>query len=309
MKTALLLLALVSLPSFAGDRGGNGGGVQVCPGSVELYDFYEGRHPLLGHLSYAPLDPALTVQDYLDRALALLAEAYLDLGRYAQIKLREIQAIPYDQLVLPISIPRTLDADIPFVDEGCEYALAANWEGRHDRLFISKALYERMDPRNQAGLLIHEVLYKIARDTAGTQDPSRVRRVVAQLFAGVRPHPTVLTNAILPQGAVVFLPREGVCHVRVDVQKANLGTQVTSLQVMPGNMLSLSQDFALEADIPCADILDNGLSFFIRVQGPTPFLRLRGTVNGRPFRDTDLLPAQERTLRILALQSQFLPLE
>ena len=70
MKSLLFAGLFITTSLLAsGDRGGNGGGGHVCGDKVELYDFYEGRSPLLHNLKLWESDSSISTNEYLRRAI------------------------------------------------------------------------------------------------------------------------------------------------------------------------------------------------------------------------------------------------
>ncbi len=264
MKLGILLLSLIPLLGFAGERGGNGGGVHACPGKVELYDFYEGRSPLMHDLPVWQPSPGLTREDYLRLAIDKLKQAERNLGEYAQIKLNELLAIPYDQLVLPVRLPPSNDADIFMVEEGCEYRQVATWNERFNRVVFSRALFERMSPMDQAGLFIHEILYKGSRDTRRPGGVDAVRKAVATLFSD-RPFGFEwITGPDSIFGLAVLMPRnETVCTLMLELnashpQQSAISTridQVVSQGPYHAGIMSLvGRTLPASVTLPCSQV-------------------------------------------------------
>lgn len=179
-----LAFIMVSAISFA-KEGGNGGGVHDCGSrGVELYDFYEGRSALLHNIPVWKVDSKLTIKDYLDKAIAHMESDIPEVVEQIKLKLREILAIPYENLVINVSIPLIPDADIAIVDEGCEYRQVANWNERFNKVIFSRSVFERLDNMSKAGLFIHEVIYKLSRDSkVSMQNSDLVRKIVAKIFS------------------------------------------------------------------------------------------------------------------------------
>lgn len=225
-----MLAALFILPfAFAGDKGGNGGGVHLCDDTVELYDFYEGRHPLLHGMRVWESDPTKTVRDYLAMALARLEE-YPRLRSSLQLKVDDLLAIPEAQLIFPISIPRVMDSDIPFVDEDCEYAQVANWNERFDRLVFQRSIFDRLDSMNRAGLYMHEAIYKLAREiNSELQDSDGVRPLVAILFSVEPVTFASISRVFGASGMFALADMNGKCTVQLDVISGGESSRLTGL--------------------------------------------------------------------------------
>lgn len=186
MKLFIFLSLVLSFHLFAGERGGNGGGVHVCGDKVELYDFYEGKHPLMHKLKLweLPPDPVFDRMVYGILAMNHLKQD-LPANIYALVEAEyeKLRRIPENELVISQSIPFIPDADIPMVDEGCSYQQVANWNDRFERVFFRKSLFNKLDPMGQAGLYIHETLYKVSRDALVAKNSDKIRKVVAKVFS------------------------------------------------------------------------------------------------------------------------------
>lgn len=218
MKFSKLLIGACFLTSFltyAGDKGGNGGGGVVCPDSVELYDFYEGRSPIIHNIKTWQPDARITRDEYLKLAMNRIKNQLPWIYSGVTSRLDKILSIPDDQLLLPVEIPLTGDADIPFIKKGCQYQQVANWNERIGRLIINKDLFDRMSSMDQAGLLIHEALYKEARESLNRSSNSdEVRKLVAKIFSELPLSKEDSDLAILTRD--VLLPKDGVCKFTVE---------------------------------------------------------------------------------------------
>ncbi len=179
----IILLVLFSTIVFSGERGGNGGGVHVCENNVELYDFYEARNPRLHNLPVWKSIPEVSLEAYLEKALAHIQKDIPSISNRVKAQLNKILEIPKDQLIINQGIPLILDADIPMTDEGCDYDQVANWNNRFERVFFRKKYYDLMDNMNKAGLYIHETLYKLSRDSAISHNSDKIRKVVGKIFS------------------------------------------------------------------------------------------------------------------------------
>ena len=182
----LLLLTLLLTASFSGftKEGGNGGGVHVCGNNYELYDFFEGRDPRGHNIKLWKSDKRLSRDQYIAKALKHISRDMPEVSGKVTTVVEKILATPKKELFGDISIPVINDATVTVIGEGCRYVQAANWDERFGKLFISKAIYEKLDPMNQAGLIIHEAIYKLSRETnVATETSDLVREVVARIFS------------------------------------------------------------------------------------------------------------------------------
>lgn len=182
----LLLLSLMLAASFSGftKEGGNGGGVHVCGNKYELYDFFEGRDPRGHNINVWKSEKRISKDKYILRALNHVARDIPEVSDKVVAMVNKILAIPEKELFAEISIPVIYDVNPTVIGEGCHYQQAANWDERFGKLFISKEVYKKLDSMNQAGLIIHEAIYKLSRETKVANETSdAVREVVARIFS------------------------------------------------------------------------------------------------------------------------------
>ena len=186
---ASTLFLFLSLSSFA-KEGGNGGGAYTCGRKLELYDFYESREAPEIRLKLWKNDPSKSEDDYLTLALEHIKRDIPEVHASVAAMVAQIQAMPEEDLFVDIDIPFIPDASITLIDRRC-YVQVANWNERFKKLFINKTLYGKLDNLNKAGLIIHEAIYKLSRDTnVATKTSDLVRKTVARIFSN-----TVLTKA------------------------------------------------------------------------------------------------------------------
>lgn len=182
----LLLLTLLLTASFSGftKEGGNGGGVHVCGNKYELYDFFEGRDPRGHNIKIWKSDKKLSRDQYIAKAHKHILRDMPEVAVKVKTVVDKILATPEKDLFGDISIPVINDATVTVIGEGCRYLQAANWDERFGKLFISKDIYKKLDPMNQAGLIFHEGIYKLSRETnVATETSDLVREVVARIFS------------------------------------------------------------------------------------------------------------------------------
>ena len=180
----VLLLTLLLTASFSGftKEGGNGGGVHICGNKFELYDFFEGRDPRGHNIKIWKSDKRQSRDYYLAQAFKHIERDIPEVTDKVVTMVQKILA--KDELFSQISIPVINDATITVIGDGCRYEQAANWDERFGKLFISKEIYGKLDPMGQAGLIIHEAIYKLSRETkVATETSDAVREVVARVFS------------------------------------------------------------------------------------------------------------------------------
>jgi hypothetical protein len=184
-KYFLLSLLLFCFQSFA-KEGGNGGGVIICPNSIELYDFYEAKNSY-PRIDVWKNDPRFSMEDYLGAALNHLKSDIPEVHDLVEKMVKSILGMPKNQMYVNVTIPMIEDATITVLGRGCQYEQAANWNERFKKLFISERLFGKLDGLNQAGLIMHEAIYKLSRDTfVATETSDKVRAVVAKIFSDER---------------------------------------------------------------------------------------------------------------------------
>lgn len=189
MRTLIIIMLILSSFSLSAKEGGNGGGTHDCGTTIELYDFFEGRDPRQWNLPVWNVDPKLSVDDYLAKAMDHIKNDIPDVFERVNSMLTTLRMRSYNDLVVDIEIPLIQDVvenddDVFFVNEGCSYVQAANWNERFKKVYFSKAIFERLDNMSKAGLYIHEAIYKISRDShVAVNSSHKVRLVVAKIFS------------------------------------------------------------------------------------------------------------------------------
>lgn len=184
-NTVTVLLALfASVAAYAGQEasgGGNGGGGVSCGSTFESADLYEGRiryryRPLPGRTNWSR-------QEWYGYILARLEKVQPEMKKGIEELLNHIE----DTVEIhPLSISDSGDASFIFLEEGCSYEQIAVWDNVTDRLHIDEPSLSRFStPRDEAGLFIHEAVYKYARKIFPrlVKNSERSRQVVAWLMS------------------------------------------------------------------------------------------------------------------------------
>jgi hypothetical protein len=194
MKSLFILLAMViGSSAFASREAGNGGDALVCTDpndgkvTVTMYDYYEaeakfGMQLELGDASKAPVD---LVSEYIDR-LRAINPSRADLYRHWLSQFfSEANLLPGIRLV---DVPDTGEGYYP---ENCEMKQIAvqkipKFPGEK-RYTVSKDLWDQMDNRHKAALILHEL---VLRDAVG-EDSGNTNSVNARYFHGM-----IMANAL-----------------------------------------------------------------------------------------------------------------
>jgi hypothetical protein len=197
--TAGLLLQTLSMNVFAGDKGGNGGGVQYCPevtgAMYEVYDLKE----IKDHISTSrrrvvrSYDGRSSKEEYFAAAVnkvrvhsPRLAEAIVRANEFYQLNVK-------DNGNFKLEIVK--DADLYSINKGCDYKQLVNWiePEQMDEAFgipelhilRNDSIYDALDPLHQAASDFHESAYRVRR-AFGLDNKSGsnfVRLITGQVFS------------------------------------------------------------------------------------------------------------------------------
>lgn len=187
LARTLLTIGLVSLSplAYGNETGGSisgGGGSVLCRGgdgaitSAQLLDFFEADAKgwdLKRDLGDAALDPFAKVRLALDRFAG--TDAYL-----AGLLRKELAAFEASNALVNGALPGIPDADPDVLPgPGCEIVQAAAQRPPRvpaDKYFmIAKTIWTAMSNDDRAGLVLHEILYKYAKDRFNPQNSVAVR--------------------------------------------------------------------------------------------------------------------------------------
>lgn len=187
---ALLLSLLVTLPSFAGDKVGNGGGLWACSpnGEVQasvLVDFYELENETRWRL-FRPsrADAFGIVDEVMDRARAAFPDYA---SRWAAVMQETKSRIIFTNSELKEiddSLWRVKPLD-SLCRSGWKYLQFANYNDTLKKVLIRKDLWDSgaVSPFDKAGLVWHEAVYRWMREQYGDKDSVRARQITGILFA------------------------------------------------------------------------------------------------------------------------------
>lgn len=201
---------------FGAISGGGGKGV-VCRSpngtvnSVQLLDLWEGQ--VLYNEYAVPATGDLRVD--VNAALIRLKDSYELNGtlpgsggaiKDQDIVLESLRYWAKDFLDPSSKVLRLRDVKLTVTDDSYELAKPADCEIEQivnfqptGRILMNMDLFDKMDPANQAALIVHEAFYKFLRNMAKEANSIRVRRAIGYVFSGkslVLKKPTVPTKSV-----------------------------------------------------------------------------------------------------------------
>jgi hypothetical protein len=143
--------------STNGNGVGNGGDVVVCDAKVELLDFVEAK--LLKKFSFsrvADLDHQVIAR----KAITNLRRVDPELGtQYEKVLLGIELRLQFLDKADFRDVPDSFEVGLPTGCQLKQVAIQQEAEGIK-QIRISRALWEKLDPFNKAGLLTHEIIYE-----------------------------------------------------------------------------------------------------------------------------------------------------
>lgn len=185
-KTCLLLCLMLRTLAYAGNEVGNGGNGVVCKDKVELLDIYEAR--VLRNLVIDPSVKGTDPFSIAEQRLEILKEVD---PKSAQIYLTELKLLKTeisfeDQLALK-SIDDSLHSFEP-KEQGCKVTQLAVFRKKQlpgeKLVLVDKNIWKQMNPVNQAGLILHESIYKHLSNL-GEKDSTKARYLVSFILSEV----------------------------------------------------------------------------------------------------------------------------
>ncbi len=197
----VIVLALNLQFSYAGDKGGNGGGAHVCFDGpdyrvmlgAESYDLWEGRK--LHKLPIPFWDNTESKDQIIARILAKIEETQPGVVREMKRALKFMNKDGVIEDAEDVELQYVADANLLYAGKHCKYKQMVNWLDRghylspeSDRIFRENAFYEKsLNPLDQASLDIHEAAYKVYRAfrpiDVERNGSAEVRKFVAQSFS------------------------------------------------------------------------------------------------------------------------------
>lgn len=181
LLTLTLILFLITPSIYAGgDRVGNGGNIVHCKNKVALLDFFEGRDDL------RTFDDKETHESISTEILKNLERLNNDLAHQYRKRLKAMQnqilwrdnvALTDQKDSLHLMVPLEKDCHIQ------QIAIRQNLVGTEENRFvIDQTLWKQLSPRDQAGLLFHEVIYEHFYKL-GESNSVKARELVRFLFS------------------------------------------------------------------------------------------------------------------------------
>lgn len=185
MKLFFFVFILFPIATLAGTITSGGGGSIVCRSifknikSARLLDLYEGEVRYKYDIQTSKADPKIQV---------VAALAKLGPGGFYQVKTQEFitsvlnkfEFLPKD---LVLAAPEDLGGAYGIVlPNGCALEGVGYYESGNS-LKVAKPVYKAFSNTDRAAFIVHEALYKLARDTSEATDSSLSRQLTAALFA------------------------------------------------------------------------------------------------------------------------------
>ncbi len=205
-------LILLSLSVYAGDRG-HGGGSHFCPNkeAQESYDIYEGRKRY--RLNFNTTQSS--IDEILDNAIKKVEQYNYSLAKRIETQVKFVtdpKIFVLDQEIQLTPIP---DANILLVDKNCEYRQLANWDTATQQIFVDETIYEKLPVFHKAALILHEAVYKVARDTLKAQNSDLTRRFTAEILS-LEPEVPTYKSFSFPGDVLGNPKRENLLSVNTD---------------------------------------------------------------------------------------------
>jgi hypothetical protein len=173
----LMFLIIASFIVYAGDKKGNGGEVVVCPGEVQLLDFFE-----------ANIDLEVEEKDEIKIANAILSKLeHFSPKRFSDYKknlshfLSEVKFVDETEIG-PISDSGPITRTIPI---NCHLAQIVIQKkivfGNEKRYLINQSLWNQLSSIHRAGLILHELIYRELQ----SEDSHSIRIFNSWLFSSI----------------------------------------------------------------------------------------------------------------------------
>jgi len=170
-------LALISLGTFAGDKG-NGGGAFYCNNETIMADILEGsyRHgleiPTFSGFNYSEIKDTI-LNKLIKHAPLLSLKVLKELNKYEQNNVKMNNSNLFE----------TKDYNYIIVPNDCKYTQLANWDKLSGKILINNDVYEKLSTRDQVALAFHESIYSVLRKTYNNSSSDKTRMLTSYLFS------------------------------------------------------------------------------------------------------------------------------
>ena len=188
------ILCLGQLVQAGGASTGGGKGVLCHSSSVstlEMLELYEAKN--IFHLDAEPskgdLDSELLLgferldQTWADPGKSLTKD---QIKRYVTTAVNDEFYSKLTYIPTDTRLPLTMDASLPVLPKNCEIAQIAIYNSLG--IQMDKSLWDSLDSRNKAALILHEAIYYYRR-TYGATTSDETRKFVGQIFSTTPPTP------------------------------------------------------------------------------------------------------------------------
>lgn len=181
-----------SVNALTGGVDGGGGKGVLCDNQVSTLDLYEARK-----MGRAPLNISNDLEENLKFFGLEIAKHFVEsteeisTPQYPLIMLHELKLSIMNKFkTIPSGthLPETKDATLSNLPTGCKMIQIAIFDDKHDSIYIDSEYWNKMPAIEQAGLIIHEWIYKRAR-SYGSRNSDETRKVIGQIFSGNNPEP------------------------------------------------------------------------------------------------------------------------
>lgn len=177
---AILASTLFTLqPVQAGVGAGGGGKGVLCGSHLRTLDLYEAEeiYHLHASRSYRDLDSYLGVY-----GTALLTHLGFPPDSSGLEAITTDLMAQFRDIPAGTSIPPSADATLPKLPPGCSFVQIAFYEDSKGIIQRDRALWDRLSPRDQAALVLHETIFLRAR-IGGEATSDDARRLVGLLLS------------------------------------------------------------------------------------------------------------------------------
>ncbi len=192
MRVLLVLGSfLIGLTSIHASSRAHGGGGVVCSESsshgessvkVQLLDFWEGKK--IRNLDI-PTDKVGNINDFVEIAISKLFAFNPELHKHVKKVLPIVIEAYANKIVLEngIQIEAPNDAINQYTQSNCEVQGLALFSDVHNSITVNGNLINKLSLVDEAGLIIHEAVYKVMRDLYGVKDSVTARGITACIFS------------------------------------------------------------------------------------------------------------------------------